>query len=109
MRVAKQVICDVSAPCLPSSALRTRQQLRLLGGNDALTKLAVALVPRSTIQGVLMIVGQLRRDLPDMPALAANAVELVGLGRREPLPFATSIRARASGNMPAATWLHQSA
>jgi len=44
MRVAKQVICDVSPPCLPSSALRTRQQLRLLGGNDALTKLAVALV-----------------------------------------------------------------
>src|SRR5262249_30248964 len=32
----------LSPPRLPSSALCARQQLRLLGGNDALTKLAVA-------------------------------------------------------------------
>jgi hypothetical protein len=34
----------VSAPRLPSSALRNRQQLRLLGGNDAFTKLTVTLI-----------------------------------------------------------------
>jgi hypothetical protein len=34
----------VSAPRMPPSALRSRQQLRLLGGNDAFTKVAVALV-----------------------------------------------------------------
>jgi hypothetical protein len=43
-RVIARSSNPLSPPRLPSSALRARQQLRLLGGNDALTKLAVARV-----------------------------------------------------------------